>query len=243
MIHPNSDLSASCSSSAVLPTREDESMTPDARQEKAALIELIHRADAGDPAAQTDLMRRYTRRVAGFVRGIIRQPDAVEDVTQMVFIKMFRRLSRLRDPAVFESWLFTLARNTSLDFIRRRNCRPNTIAIDEAVNQIADPSGIDATAEILAALDRALTRLNPVDRTLVTQFVAGESYGSIAEQSGLTLATVKVRLHRVRPFLRMSVGEMTETRQPGSKSWHRTAGNRQTLPFGAAVLQPASRAA
>jgi RNA polymerase sigma-70 factor (ECF subfamily) len=189
-------------------------------------------------------MRRYLRRVSGFVRAIIRQPDAVEDVTQMVFIKMFRRLSRLRDPAVFESWLFTLARNTSLDFIRRRNCRPNTVALDDDVNQIADPSTSAATTEILAALDRALTRLSPVDRTLVSQFVAGETYGSIAERAGLSLATVKVRLHRVRPFLRSWVGEMTETRQRGGKGWHRTAGNRTTLPWpGAAVHQPASQAA
>ena len=197
--------------------------------DKGGLIDLVRRAEAGDPTAQSELVRRYTRRVSGFVRSIIRQPDAVEDVTQMVFIKMFRRLSRLRDPAVFESWLFTLARNSSLDFIRRRNCRPNTVALDDEVNQIADPSNSGATTEILAALDRALARLNPIDRNLVSQFVAGETYGTIAEQAGLSLATVKVRLHRVRPFLRTWVGQMTETRQPGGKGWQRTAGNRATV--------------
>lgn len=206
-------------------------------REKAALIAAVRRAEAGEHAAQAELMQRYTRRVSGFVRAIIRQPDAVEDVTQMVFIKMFRRLSRLRDPAVFESWLFTLARNTSLDFIRRRSCRPSTVALDDEVNQIADPSNINATSEILAALDRALSRLSPIDRSLVTQFVAGESYGSIAAQAGLSLATVKVRLHRVRPFLRTWVGEMTETRQRGGKGWHRVAGHRSVaLPSATARL-------
>lgn len=248
MIQPNSDFTAACSSShehtrAV--ESNDSTLAPPAQEnEKDALITLVHRVAENDPAAQAELMRRYTRRVAGFVRGIIRQPDAVEDVTQTVFIKMFRRLNRLRDPAVFESWLFTLARNTSLDFIRRRNCRPNTVALDDAVNQIADPSASTGTAEILAALDRALARLNPIDRTLVSQFVAGESYGAIAEQAGLSLATVKVRLHRVRPFLRSWVGEMTETRQRGGKGWHRTAGNRATIAWpGAAAHQPASLAA
>ena len=158
----------------------------------------------------------------------------------MVFIKMFRRLSRLRDPAVFEAWLFTLARNTSLDFIRRRNCRPSTVALDDEVNRIADPTNVAATTEILAALERALERLNPIDRSLVTQFVAGETYGSIAEQAGLSLASVKVRLHRVRPFLRTWVGEMTETRLRGGKGWQRTAGNRTTVGFGATVLRPAA---
>jgi RNA polymerase sigma-70 factor, ECF subfamily len=194
--------------------------------DKAALVALVCRAEAGDSLAQADLVRRYTRRVAGFVRMIIRQPDAVEDVTQIVFIKMFRRLSRLRDPALFESWLFTLARNTGLDFIRRRRCRPNTVALDEEVNQIADPSTSSGTTEILAALDRALTRLTPLDRTLVSQFVAGDTYGDIAQRAGLSLATVKVRLHRVRPFLRTWVGEMTDTRQRGGKGWRATASNR-----------------
>jgi RNA polymerase sigma-70 factor (ECF subfamily) len=229
MIQPNTDAVApeACSHSAA----DNDRSAPDPAlgQEKALLIETVRRAESGDHAAQADLMRRYTRRVSGFVRSIIHQPDAIEDVTQMVFIKMFRRLSRLRDPAVFESWLFTLARNTSLDFLRRRRCRPTTVALDEEVNQIADPSNFNGTGEILAALDRALTRLNPIDRTLVSQFVAGESYGTIAAQAGLSLATVKVRLHRVRPFLRTWVGEMTETRQRGGKGWHRVAGNRLTV--------------
>lgn len=221
MIRPYCDDSAPSS-----PSSEAYS-APDGEQ-KAELIDLIRRAEAGDPLAQADLMSRYARRIAGFVRGIIRQPDAVEDVTQMVFIKMFRRLSRLRDPAVFESWLFTLARNTSLDFIRRRNCRPSTVTLDDDINQIADPSNATATTtnEILAALDRALARLSPLDRSLVAQFVAGESYGDIATRTGLSLATVKVRLHRVRPFLRTCVGEMTDTRLPGGKGWRAASGSR-----------------
>jgi RNA polymerase sigma-70 factor (ECF subfamily) len=243
MIQPNIDLLASgCPSDSIDDHGDSRAITN--IHGKSELIDLVRRADAGESAAQTELMRRYQRRVAGFVRSIIRQPDAVEDVTQVVFIKMFRRLGRLRDPAVFESWLFTLARNSCLDFLRRRSCRPNTVALDDEVNQIADPTNASATTEILAALDRALARLNPIDRTLVSRFVAGETYGSIAEQVGLSLATVKVRLHRVRPFLRSWVGEMTDTRQPGGKGWQSISGSRATLQWsGAGVHQPASEAA
>jgi len=235
MIRPNDDLLAPSS-----PVSTPRAGAAAEDREKNALIELVRRADAGDPAAQTELVQRYTRRVAGFVRTIIRQSDAVEDVTQTVFIKMFRRLGRLRDPSVFESWLFTLARNTSLDFIRRRNCRPSTIGLDDEINQIADPATPNATAEILAALDRALARLSPIDRKLVSQFVAGESYSTIASRVGLSLATVKVRLHRVRPFLRTCVGEMTDTRPRGGKGWRCIAGNRATSGWPGSALQPAT---
>jgi RNA polymerase sigma-70 factor (ECF subfamily) len=242
MIQPNTDFLASCSSSSSNTPDEHagaESTSAEHR-ERADLIELVRRAERDDSAAQAELVSRYQRRVAGFVRAIIRQPDAIEDLTQIVLIKMFRRLSRLRDPAVFESWLFTMARNTCLDFIRRRNCRPTTVGFDDQVNQIADPSSSDTTAEILAALDRALTRLSPVDRSLVTQFVAGDSYGEIAARTGLSLATVKVRLHRVRPFLRTCVGELTETRQRGGKGWRCVAGNRATAGWPGAAFTPAS---
>jgi RNA polymerase sigma-70 factor (ECF subfamily) len=225
MIQPNADFLSS-GPAAPLPFAPAARAAALALEEKQALTDLVCRARAGDSAAQSELVRLYTRRVAGFVRGIIRQPDAVEDVTQTVFIKMFRRLSRLRDPAVFESWLFTLARNSGLDFIRRRNCRPNTIGLDDEVYRIADPRNDSATTEILAALDRALAQLSPIDRSLVTQFVAGESYGDIARRAGLSLASVKVRLHRVRPFLRSCVGGMTDTRLPGGKGWRTTAGTR-----------------
>lgn len=221
MIHPNADFLSTGAHPA--PACAERVAATD---DKAVLIALVQRAESGDPEAQSELVHRYTRRVAGFVRAIIRQPDAVEDVTQMVFIKMFRRLSRLRDPAVFESWLFTLARNTGLDFIRRRNCRPSTVGIDEQVNQIPDPSTGSATSEILHALERALERLSPIDRSLVSQFVAGDSYGDIASRTGLSLASVKVRLHRVRPFLRTWVGEMTDTRLPGGKGWRAASGAR-----------------
>lgn len=216
MIQPNTDQAASAAETSALRTE---------------IADLVRRAEQGERVAQAELVRRYTRRLAGFVRSIIRQPDAVEDVTQMVFIKMFRRLSRLRDPGVFESWLFTLARNTSLDFIRRRSCRPNTVTLDDEINTIADPSDASATNEILAALDRALIRLTPLDQSLVTQFVAGDSYVEIAQRTGLSLATVKVRLHRVRPYLRTTVGELTETRASKSPGWRSTAGNRQTAAW------------
>jgi RNA polymerase sigma-70 factor, ECF subfamily len=214
MIQPNSEHSLGSSENSA---------------ERIELADIVRRAERGDSAAQSELVRRYTRRLAGFIRSIIRQPESVEDVTQMVFIKMFRRLSRLRDPGVFESWLFTLARNTSLDFIRRRRCRPDTVTIEDEINTIPDPSDASAMTEILAALDRALLRLSPLDRTLVTQFVAGETYVDIANRTGLSLATVKVRLHRVRPYLRTTVGELTETRPRTASKWGTPASNRATI--------------
>ena len=62
-------------------------------------------------------------------------------------------------------------------------------------------------AEIMEALEHALVRLSPKDRNLVTHIVQGNSYRFAAAREGLSVGAVKVRLNRVRPFLRVSVGE------------------------------------
>lgn len=207
MIQPNSDqLATSALVTGARPTHADTSSADAAVVERAELTACVRRAQGGDMDAQSDLFRRYLRRIRGHVHGIIRQPDAVDDVTQTVFIKMVRRLGRLRDAALFECWLFTLSRNTALDFIRQRNRRPSTVAVDESTYEIADPDSSSTTAQLHDELDLALAQLSVVDRSLVTLYVQGNSYRTMASREGLTPAAVKARLHRVRPFLRQRLG-------------------------------------
>lgn len=175
---------------------------------------MIDRARIGDLSAQSELVRRYTARISGFVRPIIMQPSAVEDVVQVVFIKMFRRFRLLRNSAAFESWLFRLARNTALDFIRRRRCRPVAVDDERVLDNTIDDNSERAVGDIMEAFEIAIRRLNPVDQNLVRMIVDGHSYTIAAEQTGLSVGAVKVRLCRVRPFLRCSVGGETGYRAP-----------------------------
>ena len=83
-----------------------------------------------------------------------------------------------------------------------------------------NPTG-HADLKFMEALSRALTRLSPVDRNLVTMIVEGNSYQTVAAREGLTVGAVKVRLNRVRPFLRVSVGEAVGVRAgaPAGGKW------------------------
>jgi RNA polymerase sigma-70 factor (ECF subfamily) len=185
------------------------------------LSDLIARAQAGEAAAQTALVRRYTVRIAAFVRPIICQPSAVDDVVQMVFIKMLRRLAVLRDAGAFESWLLALARNTAVDFIRRRRCRPVTVWDEHELTEAPDTGSARRVTEILEALDHALRQLSARDRNIVTMIVQGNSYRTAAEREGLSVGAVKLRLNRVRPFLRVSVGGAIGVTPPDERSWRR----------------------
>ncbi|HVU34427.1 MAG TPA: sigma-70 family RNA polymerase sigma factor [Opitutaceae bacterium] len=189
------------------PRSESEAQAPE-------FLDLVDRARIGDLEAQSELVRRYTPRISGFVRPMLGQPSSVEDVVQVIFIKMVRRLRLLRSSGAFESWLFRLARNTALDFIRRRRCRPFTVADETEIERTADTSSERAVGEIMEAFEIAIRRLNPIDQNLVRMIVQGHSYTVAAEQAGLTVGAVKVRLCRVRPFLRSSVGGEAGVRLP-----------------------------
>jgi RNA polymerase sigma-70 factor, ECF subfamily len=178
------------------------------------LLDLIDRARIGNLDAQGELVRRYTARISGFVRPIVMQPSMVEDVVQTIFIKMVRRLRLLRSSAAFESWLFRMARNTAVDFIRRRRCRPIAVEDEAPLENAVDTSSDRVVGEIMEAFELAIRRLNPVDQQLVRMIVDGHSYTIAAEQTGLSVGAVKVRLCRVRPYLRCSVGGATGSRLP-----------------------------
>ena len=202
-----------------------------ATQTQSELTDLVVRAQRNEMAAQSQLVRRYTVRISAFVRPILFQPSSVEDVVQMVFIKMVRRLTLLRDPEVFESWLFRLARNTAVDFLRRRRCRPTMVSDDVEFERAPDTSSERPVAEIMEALSIALERLSPKDRNLVTMIVEGNSYQTVAAREGLTVGAVKVRLNRVRPFLRVSVGEAIGVRvgAPAGGKWRQPARTRMAF--------------
>src|ERR1035438_984788 len=87
------------------------------------LGERVRRAQRGDQPAMRELIVSYQRRVAGFVYPVTGRSDSVEDIAQVVFIKMARSVARLKAPEQFEPWLFRLARNTCIDHLRRQKLR------------------------------------------------------------------------------------------------------------------------
>jgi RNA polymerase sigma-70 factor (ECF subfamily) len=174
------------------------------------LTALVIRARAGDQQAQAELIRRYRRRMRGFLRGLVADPWAVEDVLQMVWVKMVTQLRLLREVPRFETWLFTLARNCALDHRRRLRCRPSSPVEDGFWAELPDPAAENRVHEIREALEVALQRCAGRDRRLIEQVVEGTTYQVMAAEAGLTLNALKVRLHRLRVHLRREVRALCE---------------------------------
>lgn len=195
-------------------------LEPEAGQE---LLLVVRRARAGDVAAQSELVRKYQGRVGSFIRSMVRQSAAIEDLVQMVMIKMVRQLAQLREPERFETWLFTLARNVVLDHLRRLRCRPVATCDEGALGSLPDASAEGRCHEILEALEVAMQDCGPRERRLLNHVLAGASYRTIAAHEKLSLGALKVRLHRLRLHLRVRVreaaGEWSET---ASSAWRRS---------------------
>ncbi len=130
------------------------------------LADLVRRAQKGEEPAQRALILNYQRRVAGFIYAIVGRSDSIEDLAQTVFIKMVRGLERLHDPAQFEAWLFRLARNACIDYLRRQRLRRIFTPFAAEHTDIPEPPGAVDTEE-LDALRHALSRLRPADRALL----------------------------------------------------------------------------
>ena len=169
------------------------------------LAALVIRARAGDQRAQSELVQRYRRRLRGFLRGLVGDPWSAEDVLQLVWVKMVTQLHLLREVPRFETWLFTLARNCALDHRRRVRCRPASSFEDGFWAGLPDPAADDRVQEIREALEVALRRCGGRDRRLIEQVIEGTTYQVMAEEAGLTLNALKVRLHRLRVHLRREV--------------------------------------
>jgi RNA polymerase sigma-70 factor (ECF subfamily) len=172
----------------------DESSTP-------TLGERVRRAQRGDEAALRELIVSYQHRIAGFTYAITGRSDSVEDIVQMVFVKMARAIERLKAPEQFESWLFRLARNTCIDYLRRQRLRKMFVPFAPEHENVAEPEGA-VDAEELDALRHALAQLRPKDRALIALVQEGRSHAEIADTLRTSVAAVKARLHRAREQLR-----------------------------------------
>ena len=129
-------------------------------------------------------------------RRVTRDAALAEDAAQEAFLRAFRALPRYRQQSSFAAWVRTIAVNAAIDIVRRR--RPETPIADHAAR-----SGEEKRQEDLDLLRRALSTLAPLDREiLLARELEGIGDEAIAGRLGLTVTSVRVRVHRARKKLR-----------------------------------------
>lgn len=162
--------------------------------------ELVEACKRGDPGAFDDLVRTTYRPVYSLVYRIVANADDAADVTQEVYLRVWRSLRTFRGDADPGTWLYRVAANAALTFVKRR-ARAGT-PTDPA--EMPDPTVADGTdaRDDAELLERALRQLPPAQRAaVVLKDVYGWSCEEIGRKMGSTEGAVKVRLFRARQRL------------------------------------------
>lgn len=161
---------------------------------------LVELSLAGDEFAFEYLFDRYRDAIRRlFVQRLGGVTDA-DDLLQETFIKVFINLYRYSADYTFGQWVYTIARNTFIDFMRRRQ---EELPIDERFTSPASPAPTPEESVInqqrRAQIEGYLDRLAPRYRQLIIlRFFEEYSYEEIAEKLVLPLGTVKTQIHRAR---------------------------------------------
>jgi RNA polymerase sigma-70 factor (ECF subfamily) len=171
-------------------------------------VEVIQRAQQGDPSAFNDIVRAYSSRILGAVYGQAGDAGEVEDIAQEVFVRVWRSIAQLREVELFEPWLYRLASNTACDFLRRKRRRKDMrigdMSDEQALAVEAKAStntfeGDEAKREAVRLTRQLLARLSNADRELLTlKEVQGLSLRELERIYGVNTNAMKVRLFRAR---------------------------------------------
>jgi len=170
------------------------------------LMELV-RAQRHDEAIAL-LLPAFRRKVFGLAYSFLRNREAAEDVTQDVFIKVWRALPGFDGRASLSTWIYTIARNASLSALRAR--RPQSSLSDPEVMDAVDAIDTAASADGLverAALLRLVDQLPTKQRQVIMLFYMEEqSHEEVATMLAMPVGTVKTLLHRARARLSAAAG-------------------------------------
>jgi RNA polymerase sigma-70 factor (ECF subfamily) len=158
---------------------------------------VVRKAAQGEEQALDSLIRAYYGPIQGYLERVVGDATEAQDLTQEVFLRMARGLPSFEGKAKFTTWLFQIAKNLGIDFLRRREIErvPLHRVSEDSAPASTSEHGVeerDLLWSCIAALDVDLRSV------ILLRDVYGFTYKEIAEIVGATLATVKWRIYQAR---------------------------------------------
>lgn len=173
--------------------------------------ELAERFRGGDRAAFDQLVRRHQQGVWRIVRRYVKRDADAADVTQLVFVRAFKGIGNFRGAASVRSWLYRIAINCALSWLRdHRREEPSEIADDALTEAPVAPGKLVAGADA-ARLRAAIAQLPPKQKLVLELRVFDDlSFKEVAELADCTENTAKVNFHYAVKKLRDILGGQHE---------------------------------
>jgi len=174
-----------------------ETKTVTSNTEPNAIAGLVARCQVGDVDAFGELIEQFEKRVFHFVLRMTRQAQDAEDITQDTFVKVWKNISRFRSGNAFSTWLFTIARRTTLNHLRSLKPTQELEDYDHPVHN--SPSKATENRERSESVWGLARNLKPNQHeALWLRYGEGFTIGEVAEVMGTNAIRVRVLLHRGR---------------------------------------------
>ncbi len=173
---------------------------------------LAFRAAEGNEEAFETLVRKYEKLVSSCIYQTVSNTEDTLDIAQETFLKVYKSLSTFKGESSFSSWIYRVAKNCALDFLRKK--KPASMSLDSTDEEGAtidvpdtdvksNPEDAALKSEAENVLFKAMQKLSDEHREMITlRDLNGFTYEEIASLLGLEAGTVKSRLFRAREALR-----------------------------------------
>jgi RNA polymerase sigma-70 factor (ECF subfamily) len=173
----------------------------------------VQRVKAGDTQSFTMIVSKYGKMVFTIVHKIVENREDAEDITQEIFIKVFKSLERFREESEFSTWLYRIAYNTAISELRKKKLfyvsAEDSLLVDNS--SFTDEKDEQEIEIKLQYLEEALKKLPPDEIFLLTlHYMDGQSIENISKISNLSVSNVKVKLHRIRRKLAVEIDKLKE---------------------------------
>ncbi|MCK9426496.1 MAG: sigma-70 family RNA polymerase sigma factor [Ignavibacteriaceae bacterium] len=165
---------------------------------------LIKRFIDGDESVFKTLVNRHKEKVRNLIFVTLNSTDMIDDISQEVFISVFKKLDRFRFESQFTTWLYRITINKCRDHLRRVKIRSILSPFSASEEELSYPSvSMNDDVEIQEIVRKAVAQLPEKLRTpLILKDFEGLSYQEIAETLGTEVGTIKSRIFRARESLK-----------------------------------------
>ncbi len=175
---------------------------------------LVQSAQNGDTAAFDELVMKYSQKLYGLIYHMTSNKDDTHDLLQDVFAKAYRSISKFRSKSMFYTWIYSIATNMTLNFLKKRKRRATTSLDDVETGIQNDPVFVDISHrsnprrqininELQKQLNESMMMLSEDHRAVVTMFdIQGMAHAEIADILRVSDGTVRSRLFYAHQQLR-----------------------------------------
>jgi len=166
---------------------------------------ILERAKSGNIKAFEDILSVYEKPIFNYIRRWANRRQDAEDLTQDVFIRVYKSLKSIDLQKSFKAWLYKIATNVVYDWLRKKQGKIELFTIDDGIHDFETIESDSSYINIESAkdLEAALEKIKPVYKNVLLLFYHDDlSYQEIADALNLPINTVKVCLYRAKKSLK-----------------------------------------